>query len=156
MNLDFVIVEGALLFALLGIALFLLKPRYVLFGLKALAILIIARSAFITLTHLGVYPGQIPFDTGDFSYGIYRFLDFRGDLFFSGHTSFPFLMALIFWREKKWRYVFLGITVLFGASVLLAHIHYSIDVFAAPFIVHSIFMISQKLFRRDYALIIKP
>ena len=36
----------------------------------------------------------------------------------------------IFWDEKLWRYVFLALAVVFGAAVLLAHVHYSIDVFA--------------------------
>jgi membrane-associated phospholipid phosphatase len=34
----------------------------------------------------------------------------------------------------------------FGASVLLAHVHYSIDVFAAPFIVYGVFVIAAKVF----------
>jgi hypothetical protein len=36
--------------------------------------------------------------------------------------------------------------------VLLAHVHYSIDVFAAPFIVYGMYVITAKLFPRDYAL----
>ena len=44
------------------------------------------------------------------------------------------------------RYLFLFLTVFFGASVLLAHVHYSIDVFAAPFIVYGMYVITKKLF----------
>jgi len=33
-------------------------------------------------------------------------------------------LALIFWDNKYLRYLFLILTVFFGASVLLAHVHY--------------------------------
>ena len=61
-------------------------------------------------------------------------------------------MALIFWDDDFWRPFFLAAAVVFGASVLLAHVHYSIDVFAAPFIVYGIFAIAQRTFKKDYAL----
>lgn len=152
-NLDFVIVEGALLFVILSGLLFIMKPRYFLFGLKAIALLLIVRALFISLTHLGTPPYYIPIDTGDFAYKFYKLFDFRGDLFFSGHTGFPFLMALLFWQEKFWRYIFLILTAVFGTSVLLAHIHYSIDVFAAPFIVYGVFRITEEFFKGDYKLL---
>jgi hypothetical protein len=39
---------------------------------------------------------------------------------------------------------------MFGVIVLLSHLHYSIDVFAAFFITYSIYHIALKLFDRDY------
>jgi uncharacterized membrane protein YcjF (UPF0283 family) len=62
-------------------------------------------------------------------------------------------MGLLFWNRTFWRRFFMVMTVVFGAAVLLAHVHYSIDVFAAPFIVYGIFVIAGKLFPRDFALI---
>jgi membrane-associated phospholipid phosphatase len=54
------------------------------------------------------------------------------DLFFSGHTATIFLFYLV--SEKKlFRAFFLIATVLVGTSVLLQHVHYSIDVASAPF-----------------------
>jgi membrane-associated phospholipid phosphatase len=85
-------------------------------------------------------------------YGLYHLVTFQGNFFYSGHTAFPFLLALIFWDNKYLRYLFLILTVFFGVSVLLAHVHYSIDVFAAPFIVYGMYVITAKLFPRDYAL----
>ncbi len=41
----------------------------------------------------------------------------------------------------------------FAAVVLFAHVHYSIDVFAAPFMVYGIFAITAKFFKNDYFLI---
>ena len=54
------------------------------------------------------------------------------DLFFSGHTATIFLFYLV--SEKKlFKAFFLIATILVGTSVLLQHVHYSIDVASAPF-----------------------
>lgn len=53
------------------------------------------------------------------------------DLFYSGHTATIFLMYLT--MEKKWLKLFLLIaSILIGIMVLLQHVHYTIDVLAAP------------------------
>lgn len=151
-DLDFIIVQGSLIVILFGGVLLALKPRYLLFALKAVPIFIVVRAFFISLTHIGIYPRQLVFDESIGS-GLYNALNFQGNFFFSGHTGLPFLMALIFWRDKFWRWFFLSISVLFGTSALLAHVHYSIDVFAAPLMTYSIFVVAQRLFPEDYALI---
>lgn len=152
-HLNFIIVEGALA-CLLGtlILLFIFKPHYLPFTLKAAAIFIAVRAFMISATHLGIYPNQLVPDNGFFD-GIYKALDLEAGYFFSAHTGLPFLMSLIFWDEKLWRYAFLALAVIFGAAVLLAHVHYSIDVFAAPFMTYSIFKLAQYLFDEDYQLI---
>lgn len=151
LDIDFLIVQGALILTALALFLVLYKPKYLNFGLKAMSIFILTRSFFITLTHLGASPDQLVFDQNSFGFGLYNLLfNTRGDFFFSGHTGTPFLLALIFWQEKFWRYTFFAISIMFGAGVLLAHIHYSIDVFAAPFITYSLFIFCQKVFPKDY------
>jgi len=53
------------------------------------------------------------------------------DLFFSGHTATLFLLYLI--TDKKWlKFIFLFCTILVGIFVLLQHVHYTVDVIAAP------------------------
>lgn len=151
-NLDEVIVQGAILLAALTIFMIIRHPRYLLFSLKAVAIFIAIRSLFINLTPLGIYPEQAVFDQG-FGSGLYNYLNFEGNYFFSGHTGLPFLMALIFWQKKWARNLFFGVSLLFAVSVLLAHVHYSIDVFAAPFISYGIFRIAKYLFHEDYLMI---
>jgi len=151
-NLGFIIVGGAILFWALSFFLLAIKPRYLLFGVKAIALFIIFRAFFINLTNEGIYPGGALPTVHNSGFGFYHLFTYKGNLFFSGHTGFPFLMALIFWNRTFWRRFFIAATVVFGASVLLAHVHYSIDVFAAPFIVYGIFAIGAKLFPRDYAL----
>jgi len=151
-NLNFIIIEGALLSIVLGIFFVLSRPRSVLFTLKALALFIVIRAFCVSLTHVGIYPGNIDPGLGFFD-GVYSYLNFQTGFFFSGHTGLPVLMALIYWRESPMRFIFLGLSLIFGVAVLLAHIHYSIDVFAAPFMAYGIFKLAQYLFPRDYELI---
>ncbi len=151
-NLNFIIVEGALFSIVAGTLFVFSKPRYILFTLKAVALFIMIRAFFTSLTHIGIYPGHIDPGAG-FLDGIYTYLDFQTGFFFSGHTGLPFLMALIFWEDKRARVVLLSLSLIFAVGVLLAHVHYSIDVFAAPFMAYGIFTIAKKFFPRDYALI---
>lgn len=154
LNLDFFIVQAPLLLTLFVIILFLENPHYLPFSVKALSLFIIIRSFFISLTHLGVNLHQIVLDTNVIGYSVYEFLYFaKNDFFFSGHTGAPFLLGLIFWNNRVLRYLFFTASAVFGASMIFAHMHYSIDIFAAPFITYSIFVISKKLFKREYALI---
>ncbi len=152
-NLDLLIVQGAILLWV-GVSILLtFRPHYLIFGMKAIAFFIIVRSVSINLTHIGIYPNQMVLDPSDFGYSLYGLFAFQGNYFFSGHTGLPFLMSLVFWQNRFWRRFFVGVSVLFGASVILAHVHYSIDVFAAPFITYGIFQIAKQIFPKDYALV---
>jgi hypothetical protein len=147
-----IIVEGALL-ALAGtLVLLFAKPHYLPFTLKAIAILIAVRAFMISATHLGIYPTQIAWEHGPLD-ALFERIGGQAGYFFSSHTGLPFMMALIFWDRRFLRYFYFALSAVFGAAVLLAHVHYSIDVFAAPFMVYSIFKLTQYLFTEDYALI---
>jgi hypothetical protein len=153
-DIDSFIILSCLILTFTIVFLFINRPQYVIFGVKALSIFLITRSFFITLTHLGASPHELQFDPNSIGYWLYNVLyNTHGDFFFSGHTGIPFLMSLIFWQEKYWRYFFLIATAIFGVVVLLAHIHYSIDVFAAPFMTYGIYAIAKYLFKKDYELI---
>ncbi|MCW8994570.1 MAG: sphingomyelin synthase family protein [Psychromonas sp.] len=62
------------------------------------------------------------------------------DLFFSGHTATLFLLFLLT-KNKILKVIFLVSTVTVGITVLLQHVHYSIDVFVAPFVTYGAFRI---------------
>lgn len=151
-DLNFIIVEFALIAVVLGIILVVSRPRYILFTLKTLALFIVIRAIFVSLTHVGIYPDHIAPGLGFFD-SIYLYLNFQTGLFFSGHTGLPFLMALIFWQMPRIRYALLALAAIDGVAVLLAHIHYSIDVFAAPFMAYGIYHIARHFFKKDYELI---
>jgi membrane-associated phospholipid phosphatase len=62
------------------------------------------------------------------------------DLFFSGHTATLFILFLA--SEKKIiKMTFLISTILVAIAVLLQHIHYTIDVFAAIFFTYTCYKI---------------
>lgn len=115
------------------------------FILKSLALLIAIRAIFLSVTHLGVIEPHSGLD-GTFP----RFFSQGHDYFFSGHTSLPFLFALVFWDKRKIRAIFLIITVIAAATVLLGHLHYSIDVLAAPFMTYAIYQLAIALFSSDF------
>jgi len=135
----------------LAIAL-ILNPQKIPFTLKSLALFTFIRSLFLVMTHLSPYLGieyQQSFFKAD---KLVVDFAFGADLFFSGHTGVPFLLALIFWHNVRLRIFFIIASAVSGAAVLLGHLHYSIDVFAAYFITYSIFILSKKFFKRDYEL----
>jgi membrane-associated phospholipid phosphatase len=69
------------------------------------------------------------------------------DLFFSGHTATLFMLYLVS-RNKIIKYAFLICTILVAICVLLQHVHYSIDVFAAPFFTFASYKISSSIVRK--------
>ncbi len=147
-NVNFIVNEVAWVFIWLVIVLLLVKPQRIPYVLKNIAFFIFIRSIFISLTHLGPIPNHSYLSKHDILSGIAS----GNDMFFSGHTGMPFLLALIFWENKVLRYVFLFGSFLFGASMILGHLHYSIDVVAAFFITHSLYRIGRHLFRADHKL----
>jgi len=65
------------------------------------------------------------------------------DLFFSGHTATIFLLYLLA-DKKLLKTFFLVSAIVVGIGVLLQHVHYSIDVFVAPFFAYCSFYIVKK------------
>jgi hypothetical protein len=136
-------------FFMIVISVFMLYP--IIFTPKDLprhftliALFLTARSLFITLTHLKA-PETILFADYPFFANSY---EFSNDLFFSGHTGFPFLGFLIF-KKKFIKYFMLVSSIILAASVLLMHQHYSIDVASAYFITYGIYKIGNKIFQRN-------
>lgn len=147
-NLNFLYTTG--LYILLGIVILypiLFNPAIAPFTLKTFAAFIIIRSIFISLTHLGVPEGflQLELNWQNQNQDSFFKLFHLNDLFFSGHTGMPFLGFLIF-KDKLIKYFLLFGSFLMGATVLLMHVHYSIDVFSAFFITYSIYIVSDRIF----------
>ena len=136
-DVDGIFVYGPVIFWMLVAIYLLYKPKKIPFTIKSIALFTIIRSIFITLTHIGPFPIHDQITTS----GLLGVFTTGNDLFFSGHTGLPFLMALVFWDEKYLRWFFIAASIFFGAIVLMAHLHYSIDVFAAFFITFAIYHI---------------
>ncbi len=107
-----------------------------------LSLLIIVRAGFTILTHLSNPADALQFSVPNYLF----FLDFKNDLFFSGHTALPFLGFLMF--KSKIRYFFLAASIIMGITVLLMHVHYTIDVVSAFFITYCSFMMVKWFFNK--------
>ncbi len=119
----------------------ILHPKYSIFFIKAFSMLVLTRSFFVNLTNLGVPVGTVQ---------VQSFFTTGGDLFFSGHTALPCMAMFVFWNMKPARYLFLFLAICMGVEVLLGHYHYSIDVFAAPFIAYGVFTLAKFFFKIDH------
>lgn len=138
------------IFIVIGITIIypiLFAPEIVPFTAKTFAAFIIIRSFFISLTHLGAPEPFYALPQGTDQSDFIRFF-YLNDLFFSAHTGIPFLSALLFWKNKVMRYFMLVSSVVMAVTVLLMHVHYSIDVFSAYFITYSIFIVSDGVFNK--------
>lgn len=123
------------------LALFYLSqhPVNLLTALQAYILIAFARMASMYLTPLDPPPLLIPLEdpfVQSVSTGV-----LTKDLFFSGHTSTMFLLYLCC-QNRKMKIIFLICTILVGLFVLVQHVHYSIDVLAAPFYAYSCYKIS--------------
>lgn len=154
-DVGYIFFQGAFLFILFLLGLGVYEPRYILFTMESSALFFLVRSFFMVMTHLS--PPSVEY----YNYiqrehhvkeVLFR-LSSGNDLFFSAHTGYPFLLALIFWKVDRLRYFFLICSVIGGVAVILGHLHYSIDVFSAYFIAFGVFEISKQFFKKEYALL---
>jgi PAP2 superfamily C-terminal len=146
-NVRFLFVYGTFFQLVVFTGLILWRPNRLPFALKSIALFLLIRAVFISLTHIAPYPID-----PEKPAPLFNSIFYGGDLFFSGHTGLPFLAAMAFWHMPSLRIYYLASTLFFGTVVLLGHYHYSIDVLAALFITHGIFQLARWLFRRDYIL----
>lgn len=139
-NLEWIFSYGMIIFLsiLLCYVLFLKVKQFHIVAFS-FSTLILVRSFFITLTHIGK-PSDAAIMTS--LPGIYQALNFHNDLFFSGHAALPFMAFLLFRKEKIGPF-FLFMTIVLSLTVLIMHLHYSIDVFAAFFITYAIYKFSK-------------
>ena len=148
-DIDAIFIYGPVLFwVLIIVYIALFELEKIPFTLKSVALFLIIRSSFISMTHIGPFPSQIHIGSS----GIFSVFTTGNDLFFSSHTGMPFLIALIFWDNKPMRLFSIFASIFFGIIVLMGHLHYSIDVFAAFFITYTIFHIAKKIFKKDWVL----
>jgi membrane-associated phospholipid phosphatase len=114
-------------------------PEQLILILQAYSLLIIIRMASMYIMPLNPPTDMIPLNDPFVQYfGTGRLL--TKDLFFSGHTATLFLLFLAV-QNKKLKIIFLTCTIAVALSVLLQHVHYTIDVLAAPFFTYTSYRI---------------
>ncbi len=145
-NMDTTFIVGTIIFIILVTIFLILQPHKISFVLKSIALFIVVRSLFVTLTHIGPSPLNTLESPGE----IGRAFSSGADLFFSGHTGMPFLFSLMYWYDRRLRFLFFFMSIIAAVSVLLGHIHYSIDVASAYFITYGIHIITKRIYARDF------
>lgn len=137
-----------LIFALIYISLvvaivtLIKNPRQLLFAVQLYTLMVTVR--IVAMYLLPLEPPAEMISLND------PFIEFFGtgqtltkDLFFSGHTATLFILFLVSER-KIIKDVFLICTIVVAISVLLQHVHYTIDVFAAVFITYGCYKLLLK------------
>ena len=142
-DLDFIYIYGAIIVVGIFFAYPLfLKVKELHKAISQFSLLVMVRSAFTCFTHLSIPSSALVFKIPFFM----PFLNYSNDLFFSGHTAIPFLGFLLF--KGKIRYFFLVSSIVMGLTVLLMHVHYTIDVFSAFFITYGTYKVGEFLFNK--------
>jgi hypothetical protein len=123
----FLLIYSAIVFTLLSL---INKPRILLNALQALAILMIVRMLVLYFVALEAPKTMIPLQDPFIEKFFYGQTRITKDLFFSGHVS---ILCLTIFYIPRYKMLMLFITAVVAVLILLQHVHYSIDVLAAPF-----------------------
>lgn len=120
------------------------NPAIMITALYGFILVLFTRMLTISLVPLEAPIGLIPLidPISNIAYGKADFI--TKDLFFSGHTSTMFLIFLCF-NSKTDKLVALISTILVASMVLIQHVHYSIDVFAAPVFTYACFWLGREI-----------
>jgi len=122
------------------------NPRRFLTWLQAATILAVFRAVALFLVPLEPLPTIIPLADPVATIRTEGGAVITEDLFFSGHTATLFLLFLAV-KPARLKLFLFAATVFAGFGVLLQHVHYSGDVFAAPFFAYGSWRLA--LFMRD-------
>ncbi|MDP9042475.1 MAG: sphingomyelin synthase family protein [Bacteroidota bacterium] len=128
-------------------------PMMLLVTLWAYNVVTLVRMAFISLISLNPPAGLIPLAdpiTNQFYGGRY----ITHDLFFSGHTTTVFLIFLCLKKKPDRIYALLA-SVTLGFLLLLQHVHYTIDVLAAPVFTYAVYRLAVLFTKPEYESLIK-
>ena len=129
-----------------GLLVLMQHPRRLLLVFQAYVVLAIFRMAAMYLAPLEPPPGIIELRD--------PFVEFFGagkpftrDLFFSGHTSTTFLLFLVI-PGGRLRIAYACATLLVGLCVVFQHVHYTVDVVAAPFFAYGAYSLALGICKR--------
>ena len=115
---------------------FLLRePEQLMVGFQSYVVLFLFRAMALMMVPLEPPLKMIPLQD--------PFVEFFGidgtltrDLFFSGHTSLMFLLFLTA-RTTRLRRLYFSLTLVLAGCVIIQHVHYTFDVFVAPFVAYA-------------------
>lgn len=133
--------------AIYGLILSFKEPGLFVSLLQAYTLMTLARMLCMYLVPLEAPESIIPLKDSFLQSCFYSGRENLKDLFFSGHTATIFLFAFGF-RKNTLKLLFAIGGVAIGVLVVLQHVHYSIDVVAAPIVAYIAIQL-QKKFKLD-------
>ena len=124
------------------------KPERLLFGFQCYGLMVLFRLIVMYLLPLEPPATLVPLND--------PFVQLLGtveiltkDLFFSVHTATLLLLFLIV-EKRVFKIILLTSTIIVGITVLLQHVHYTVDVAVAPFVAYTsykiIYVLKNKLY----------
>jgi len=137
-----VIWSMALLMATRGLR----NPYTVVLFIWSFLFLTLSRIVTISLVPLNAPVGLIILKD-PLSNNFYRGAFITKDLFYSGHTSTMFLMFLCL-QKRRDKILALFATISIGIMVLFQHVHYTMDVIAAPPLTYLVFLSARFVIRK--------
>lgn len=105
------------------------------------------RMTCIGLISLNPPPGLIPL-ADPITNQFYGHVYITHDLFFSGHTTTVFLVFLCLKKKTDRIYAFLA-SITLGILLLVQHVHYTIDVLAAPLFTYMVYRLAMLFTKRE-------
>lgn len=128
---------------IIGLITLINNPKILIFTLQVYTLMILVRMTAMYLLPLNP-PIKIIILDDPFVQLFGNGKPLTKDLFFSGHTATLFILFLVS-KNKMIKTFFLISTIVVAAAILVQHVHYTIDVFAAFFFTYACYRIIQKL-----------
>lgn len=129
----------------LGLTHLAASPSALVIAVRAYVILVLLRALTMTLTPLAPPAGMILL-SDPFAEHVVAAPALTKDLFFSGHTSTMFLVFLAV-RGRELKAFYAVCTLVVGVAVLWQHVHYTIDVVAAPAFAYASYALAKRWMR---------
>jgi len=141
----FSLIYGALILSIIAL---LVSPHHLLLFVESYCLTTIFRMATIYLVPLNDPHGLIVLRDPFVNLIGYGGQVITKDLFFSGHVSTLFLLMLTV-HQKVFKWILFFIMLSVASLILLQHVHYTIDVIAAPFFASIAWWIAKRSFNSE-------